>query len=172
MKFFKIVSFSLLMLIILTSFSQCSSTQKLQKKAPTDFSKVYFQRWTAGIKDGGSGIALYLELASELPKNIVLDSVYFRGKPAKLETKTQDSLLFIGYFRTDSNQKRDIIMSSNPLDEYHNKLGTVDENIPFELKDDECVISYKMGKDTKYFKIENIIEKEIISYPSTPNNKQ
>ena len=153
----------------MTSFSQCSSSQKLQENPPVTFGEVYFQRWNAGVKDGGSGINLFIPVTD---KSVVLDSVYFRGKSAKLETKPQSKMLYIGYFKTEFNQPKDIVMSSNPLDEYNNPLLIKKEKIPFALKDSECVVSYKDGQTTKYFKIENIIEKEAINYPSAPNNKQ
>jgi hypothetical protein len=154
--------------MIMTSFSQCSSSQKLQEKAPATFGEVYFQRWNAGIQDGGSGINLFIPVTDT---NVVLDSVYFRGKSAKLETKPTDTSLYVGRFKTEFNQPKDIVMSSNPLDEYNNPLPIQKERMPFTLKDSECVLSYKDGQTTKYFKIENIIEKEAINYPSAPNNK-
>lgn len=158
-----------MLLMIMTSFSQCSSSQKLQEKAPATFGEVYFQRWNAGIQGGGSGMNLFIPVTDN---NVVLDSVYFRGESTKLETKPQNKMLYIGYFKTEFNQPKDIVMSSNPLDEYNNLLLIKKEKIPFTLKDSECVVSYKDGQTTKYFKIENIIEKEAINYPSAPNNKQ
>ena len=168
MKLIKNSIFSIALLTIMTSFSQCSSSQKLQEKAPATFGDVYFQRWNAGIQGGGSGINLFIPVTDN---NVVLDSVYFRGKSAKLETKTTDTSLYIGRFKTEFNQPKDIVMSSNPLDEYNNPLPIQKEKIPFILKGSECVVSYKDGQTTKYFKIENIIEKEAINYPSAPNNK-
>jgi hypothetical protein len=171
MKFLKITSFSLVMLTIMASFSQCSGTQKLQKKVPIAFSEVYFQRWTAGVKGGGSGINLYIELASELPKNIQLDSVYFRGKSAKFETKPQNQLLYIGRFKTEFNQPKDLIMSSDSLNEYGNEMSVNTKRMPFNLKENEGVISYKEGKNTKYYKVENIVEKRALNYPSAAPDK-
>src|SRR5690606_41772555 len=88
MKLIKSSIFSIALLTIMTSFSQCSSSQKLQEKAPVTFGEVYFQRWNAGIQGGGSGINLFIPV---MDTNVVLDSVYFRGKSAKLETKPQRS---------------------------------------------------------------------------------
>ncbi|MEZ4856918.1 MAG: hypothetical protein R2812_10640 [Gelidibacter sp.] len=171
MKFLKITSFSLVMLTILASFSQCTSTQKLQKSVPIAFSEVYFQRWTAGVEGGGSGINLYIELASELPKNIQLDSVYFRGKAAKFETKPQNKLLYIGRFKTEFNPSKDLIMSNDSLNEYGNEMSVNIKKLPFNLKENEGIISYKEGKNTKYYKVENIVEKRVLNYPSAATNK-
>ena len=51
--------FNFLMLIIMAiSCSHCSSTNDLQKNPPFDLEKVYYEYWTSGVSDGGSGIKL------------------------------------------------------------------------------------------------------------------
>ena len=172
MKLTKNSIFSIALLTIMTSFSQCSSSQKLQEKAPLALGDVYFQRWNAGVQGGGSGINLFISTKTKNYNHTKLDSVYFRGKAAKLSIIEDKTIVYLGRFTSEFNQPKDIVMSSNPLDEYNNPLLVTKEKIPFELKDSECVVSYKVGQTTKYFKIENIIEKEVINYPSAPNNKQ
>ena len=160
----KIISVSLLSFIML-GFSQCSSTKMLQAEAPITVGKVYYQKWVAGVQGGGSGLNIFI------PSNdvsIVLDSVYFRGKAVKLETKIQDKSLYIGRFKSQFNQKQDLIMSSDSTAEYGNKLPIVEEQIPFELKPDECVVSYMDGNKTKYFRIGNVVEKATMHYPMSP----
>lgn len=159
----------LLMIAVMTSFSQCSSSQKLQKKAPIQFGDVYCQSWVAGIQGGGSGINIFIPVKDS---SVVLDSVYFRGKVTKLKVKPQNTLLYIGYFKTKFNQKQDVIMSSDTNAEYTNKMPEIDKKIPFDLKDDECVISYIENKTIKYFKINNVTEKQAQHYPSAPPNKR
>lgn len=155
------------MLLVMASFSQCSSTKKLQEKAPMALEQVYCQQWVAGIEGGGSGINIFIPVKD---KSVVLDSVYFRGKGVKLETK-DDELLFVGRFKSAFNQPKDMVFSNEPNAEYGNRLE-LPEKIPFELKDNECVISYIDGNTTKYFKVDNVVEKEMIAYPSAPPNKQ
>lgn len=167
----KIISNAFLMLIIMTSFSQCSSAQKLQKEAPVKFGTAYYQHWVAGIQGGGSGINLFIQTEGFSKENIQLDSVYFRGKASKFEVKPNNPSLFIGRFSLKSNQKKDIIMSNKPKAEYGNELPELKTKIPFELKDNECVVSYKEGDKTKYFKIENLVEQPPQYYPSAPPRK-
>jgi len=170
MRPLKAVIFSIIMLILAVSFSQCSNTKALQKKAPTEFGKSYFQRWNAGIKGGGSGLIIYIPIKDG---SIQLDSVYFRCKTTKLEVKPNNKTLYIGYFKTGFNiMKQDIIMSSNSKEEYGNQLPKTKEKPPFNLKDNECVVSYKNGNETLYYKIENITEQSTINYPTAPPNKQ
>ncbi|MBT8303849.1 MAG: hypothetical protein KJP09_05210 [Bacteroidia bacterium] len=56
-------------------------------------------------------------------------------------------------------------MSGDSKQEYGNKRPEDTEKIPFELKMNECVVSYKEGKKTKYFKIDEVEEKAAIPPP-------
>jgi hypothetical protein len=169
MKKMKSILHLLLMLVALTGFSQCSSTRILQENAPLEIGNVYFQKWIAGIQGGGSGINLFIPTTKS---SIKLDSVYFRDMAVKLESTPNDDVLYIGRFKSEFNQKKDIIMSSEPNAEFENPVPKIKRKSPFILKDNACVISYKEGDKTRYFKIENIAEKNLIAYPSAPPNKQ
>ncbi len=151
-----------LMLFIIVSFSQCASTLKLQDNLPLEIDEVYYQTWVAGVKGGGSGINVFIPIESN-SNDIVLDSMYFRGKSTKIEYV--NDALAVGRFKTEANQKQDIIMSNEPYAEYANKVPELPEKIPFELKDDECVVSYLEKNKIKYFKIEGIVKKESTRYP-------
>ncbi len=148
----------------MVSFSKCSTTKKLQNSAPFKIGQVYYQYWVAGVKGGGSGVNLFIPIASNL-KNITLDSVYFRGERSKLEST--DQILFVGRFQTTTNQNKDIIMSSDPYAEYGNKVPERPKKAPFKIKDSECVVSYKQGNTLKYYKISNIIKKDPEYKPGT-----
>jgi hypothetical protein len=163
MKLLKQTSFLIVMLILMASFSQCSTAQKLQKTAPTQFGDVYCQKWVAGVKGAGSGLNLFIPV---MDKSIQLDSAYFRGKSIKLEVReTDEGLLYVGRFKTELNTQKDIILSSDSKQEYVNKLSIKEENIPFELKDDECVVTYKQGDKILKYKISNVKQQEPLNYP-------
>lgn len=165
MKAFKKIISVILLSFAMLGFSQCSSTKKLQVEAPITVGKVYYQKWVAGVQGGGSGLNIFIPVNDT---SIILDSVYFRGRAAKLETKPQDQSLYIGRFISQFNQRQDIVMSSDSIAEYRNKLPIVAEHIPFELNPNECVVSYIDSKKTKYFKIDKIVEKASIHYPMAP----
>ena len=63
--------------------------------------------------------------------------------------------------KTNASQKPDLIMSSNPHEEYGNTFQKPKQadDIPFELNNTQCVISYKEGNKTSYFMIEGVIKK-------------
>lgn len=165
----KLITNAFLMALVTISFTQCSSAQKFQESTPFKIGDVYFQKWVAGVDGGSSGVNLFIPTEESSMK---LDSVYFRGKSVKLEVKKDVGILYIGRFKSTFNQKQDIILTDEPYGEYGNIVPEIPKKIPFDLKPSECVISYRVNELTQYFKIESIIEKPMISYPSAPPNKQ
>lgn len=161
MKPLKKIVFFLFIPVFMMSFSQCGSTKKFQEEVPLEIGQVSYQNWVAGVEGGGSGVNLFIPIVSN-SNNIILDSVYFKGKQAKLELKNQS--LFVGRFKNAANQKKDIVMSSDRIAEYKNPIPKIPKKIPFELKDNECVISYLEKNKIKYFKIEGIVKKESKHY--------
>ena len=152
----------------MSSFSQCSSSKKLDKKAPITFAEVYCQRWVGGVEGAGSGMNFTI-LADN--NELMLDSVYFRGRVTKLEYNDK-AKMYVGSFINAPTGPQDKVFSADPKEEYGNEMPKIPEKIPFELGDNECVVSYKSGDKTRYFKIENIKEKPLIAYPSAPRNGQ
>lgn len=169
MKLLNKITSLMLMVFVISSFSQCASTLKLQEDVPLEIGEVYYQHWVSGVKGGGSGVNLFIPIMSN-KNDIELDSVYFKGKQEKLELK--NNTIYIGRFASKSNQKQDIIMSSDPQAEYGNPVPEIPKEIPFKLEDSECVVSYKKGAKTLCFKISNITKKESERYPIAPPNRE
>ncbi|MFH4963765.1 hypothetical protein V8G69_02070 [Gaetbulibacter sp. M235] len=169
MSYFKKIGFFIITFFIAIIISQCSSAQKLQTSLPSQIGDVYYQNWVSGVKEGGSGTIIYIQIISE-SNQIELDNVYFQGKVAKLELT--DNMFAVGRFNSIMKSKGDTVMSSDPNAEYGNKVPELPKKAPFVLKDNQCVISYKEGNKIKYFKIDNIRKKELLAYPSSPNNKE
>jgi hypothetical protein len=165
MRTIKQISILAMLTLIMTSFSQCSSAQKLQKKAPIVFGETYYEQWVSGVAGGPSGINVFIELKDE---SLQLDSIYFRGKVSKFEVKPSNKLLFIGRFITESKDNIDMMISTNTNEEYSNKAPELPIKIPFELENDECVVSYKISGKTKYYKIANLVKKQSPDIPMSP----
>ena len=159
----------LLGIFLICSLSNCANGQKVQEDAPVPFQQAYFSTHTGGVKGAGSGLNLYIPVGSFNDAGIALDSVYFRGRRAALETKPQNENLYIAYFKTSGKEKApDLIMSSDPREEYGNRPPQIVEEIRFELEEDEAMVSFKKNGKTGYYKITGIEQKEDqveIKYP-------
>jgi hypothetical protein len=169
MKWIKTIILSVVTLSFMASFSQCSKEQRLEKKAPMEFGEVYYKKNAQAVRDLEPSLTLYIPIQEDSIK-IELDSVYFKGKSAKLVQSTQN--LYFSRFIMKPAYTEDIILSSDMAEEHKNKLPKRDSKIPFELKPNECIISYKMGGETKYYKISNIKEKRLKEVPMSPRNKR
>ena len=154
MKTIRIYTKLMLAGIVLSAFSQCSS-QKLVKTPPFVLGEVMAEEWVEAGENGASGTHLFIPV--EEGKAIPLDSVYFRGKAEKLEKIQRDSyLVYIGRFKNKTDGQEDMILHADPEKEFGNKPPELGKKIPFELEDDEAVVSFMEKGKTKYYKIEDI----------------
>ncbi|WP_424492845.1 hypothetical protein [Salinimicrobium sp. GXAS 041] len=156
-------------IFIIISMSNCANGQKITEEAPVAFQQAYYTPWVGGVKGSGAGYNLFIPVNGEMAE-VQLDSVYFRGKKAKLTTKPQNDNLYIGHFETSSGTKKapDLVMSSDPREEYGNQAPEIIRDFPFELKEDEAVVSFRKEGKTSYFKISNIQKRDSdvkINYP-------
>ena len=133
-----------------------------------DYSVVYFENWIAGIQGGGSGTNLFV--SKSVLNNKKLISAYFRGKVTDFEVLKPSSNFYIARFKGEANLKRDLNMDNDVIKEYGNKTPLASLHFPFELLNDEAVISYLENDIMKYLKLTNISQKESIPYPSAPRN--
>ena len=154
--------------LISASFINCSTvkTNTFTDAAPFIITAPYYNSWIAGIEGGGSGINVFLPVSDT--RNIDIDSIHFRGEKAIVEKKES---LIIGRFKTTLNQSRDLIMSSNPKDEFQNKVIYKFDLSPFVLADNECVVSYRLQNKRHYYKISDLKKAPHIAYPSAPSKK-
>lgn len=157
----KFISVLVLFSFTITLFYCSSSKYKLQKDSVLSPSGPYFQTWTAGIKDGGTGYHIYFPNLNPDEK-VTMDSVYFRGLKAKLVKATA---MYKAQLKDPSPYDRDMsIEAANKKEEK--------PFFPFELNRMECVLSYIEEGETKYLKISNLREKEGVYYPQGALNSQ
>ncbi|MDX1278820.1 hypothetical protein [Oceanihabitans sediminis] len=174
MKIIQTSFLSLTVLLSFVTFFNCSSVKQnnaennnsykylIQENPPIEITESYYQHWVADVKGGASGIYLHIYVKDNT-NNVLLESVYFRGMHAKLETIKPG---YVANFITEANYTNDIIMSSEPESEYANQIPSKDE-FPFKLKDNECVVGYNQRNTIKYFKIKNLFKKPMEIYPAT-----
>lgn len=86
-------------------------------------------------------------------KEIQLDSVYFRNHKASLKhVKSDENSVFSGSFTT-STIPHDYILSSDPKQEFGNKPPVTVSKLPFEIKENEAIVSYFYKDKINYYKI-------------------
>ncbi len=139
----------ILFLILVTS---CSSQDKIIKESTILAS---YQTWVAGVRGGGSGINFYVDLTSELPTNIELKRVIFRGYEVLFEK--QDNLHFQAMIKTPGNQEK--------FEGDHSQIFTSPKNALILAENEAILIFLKEGKEY-HQKITNIIQKPALEYPS------
>ena len=140
---------SILFLILVTS---CSSQDKVIKESAIVAS---YQGWVAGVRGGGSGINFYIDLKSELPANIELKKLIFRGYEVPFEK--QDNLHFQAMIKTPGNQEK--------IEGDDTQIYTSPKNA-LTLADNEAILIFlKNGKEYQQ-KITNVTEKPALEYPS------
>ncbi|KUO66411.1 MAG: hypothetical protein APF83_05860 [Lutibacter sp. BRH_c52] len=89
-------------------------------------------------------------------KEIKLDSVYFRNHKAPLKhVDSTENFIFAGSFTT-STTPHDYILHSDPKQEFGNKPSVTILNLPFELADNEVVVSYFYKDKINYYKISEV----------------
>ena len=158
-------------ILILLGFSNCANGKKLQEKAPQVFEPAFYYIWQGSNSNEGSGLNFFLPVRTSAKVVVVPDSVYFRGRRAKLELHRENSLLYVGRFTLPSKTEEDFVMSSDPREEYGNPIPRIKEKNPFDLKQDEAVISYTEDGERKYTKLSGV-EKQDKVLIKKPQNLQ
>lgn len=154
-------------LTLLILFSNCgsgkteTSTYFFEENPPFRVEAASYQQWVAGTPQGGSGVNVFISF-STIQESVVFKEIYFRGKKTEVVTSAAVRVQYVGYFKNES--KQDVIMDSNSIKE---AVNTPPNKIPFQLNDDEAVISYEFNREIGYFKIENLEQKEMLAYPAS-----
>lgn len=167
---------SSVLIALVICFSQCSSSQKAMKTnktitvSKTQQNDVYYQHWVAGVQGGGSGTNVFV--AQAVLNDIIPVEAFFRNKISVIEPiKQQGKIYFVGRFKGTANQTKDYIMDGDAKQEHQNTVATKPKPkrpFPFELADDELVLSYKKDNAINYLKIKGVQEKPSLAYPSAP----
>lgn len=135
------------------SASKCDDSKEFVETPPFKTGEVMSEAWED--EKNKSGTNLFIPIVEG--KEIQLDSAYFRGEIVKLEKIKRDSyLVYIGRFKNTLIANRDIIMHADPKKEVGNVPPLPKKKMPFELKENEAVISFIVDGEEKYCKLENI----------------
>jgi hypothetical protein len=130
-------------------FASCAGNKDLQGKAPANMGNAYYT-------SQGETITLYIPVSSIQTNRVSLDSVYFRNKKASLVTSPDKPGVYMATFEMG---KPDMIMSSDPKEEYGNKMPQKMDKMDFELNDDEAVLIFTQNSKVKYYKLTGVKER-------------
>ncbi len=160
-QFVILLSVAMLSLVFL---SQCTGSKSIfQQNPPFSVSDAHYQDWVGG-QPGNIGTSVHINITA-IDGNVRPDTLFFRDKKAAIYIKTgESSNLWVANFR--SSTPRDINMYSDPKEEYGNKAPSNDK-FPFELSENEAVISYYVNEKRLYYKITDLQKKQTLFLPST-----
>ena len=150
------------MIVVLSfSLSACSSQHKMVAQAPFEMGEATCQAWAGGRAESGSGMLLEIPVLSENLDKMKLQQAFFRGKIADIEMEKADKgWIAKANFKNRNMEKTDLVMHADPKQEVGNQPPKPKEKFPFELENDQCVLSFLDGETIKYYKVENIKEKK------------
>lgn len=155
MKNLKKAIYAIVFAVTLFSFFQCTSTKiatsNFEKQTPFTVKSVVFQEWYAGIKVGGTGINIFVPVYN-IEEGVTINEVYFRNLRGKLV----------------KNESKYTAVLKHPSSNYTFQKAEKSIDYPFNLKDDECVISYSENGQIKYHKIISLNEVAGTYYENGP----
>ena len=149
----KVVLNLLLGTAILFSFSQCGASKNNSyqlEKTPFLIEKSVYVDWVAGVRGGGSGTNVIIEIKNLKESDAKIKNIYFRKKKVEVEINNTS---YIGRFKKDLNQKDDLVLHKDPKKEFGNQVPIIESDFPFDLENDETVISYLEKGKLKFHKI-------------------
>jgi len=130
-------------------FASCAGNHGLQEKAPATMESSYYTTQ-------GEVITLYIPVTAIQSNRVSLDEVYFRNKRANLITSPENPGVYMATFEMG---KPDMIMSSNPKEEFGNKMPQKMEKMDFELDEDEAILIFTQNSKVKYYKLTGVKER-------------
>ena len=135
--------------LVTALFANCAGKKDLQEKAPVKMDNAYYT-------SQGDIIKLFIPVTTIQTNRVSLDSVYFRNKKtALIESPNSPGV----YMATVIMEKPDMIMSSDPKEEYGNKMPQKMKKMDFELKDDEAILIFTQNSKVKYYKLTGVKER-------------
>lgn len=146
---------SLFFILVILLSNSCKTTEAASgiDEHPFKVVRATYNNWVGG-QPGSKGI--HVKIIIDNP-SVQLDSIYFRHQKIALsKEEITGKELFIGNYNTPY-VKKDMRLSSNPMDEYGNEPPPVISNKKlFDLKDEGAVVNYRYKGKVHYLKIEKL----------------
>lgn len=122
---------------------------QFEKENALKFTKATYTKWVAGIQGGGAGYSINIIMDASTPKDIKLDSLYF--KTYAISLISNEDTIYTGHI--DTGENKDVIspIYGNTQEKEQPKEDETSK-IPFDISGDEAVIVYYQNGITKYYK--------------------
>lgn len=154
------ILYKLITLFLSISMLSCGSTKSdvLKLDEQTQIKEIYSQNWVAGVRGGGAGINVFVNLNTPFEEGTVLEKIQFKTYEANFE-KT-DELRYVARINTGQNK-----LKGNNV-EVTDSEDAIPNDSQINLKENQAILFFK--KEGKEFSkiIENVEEREMIAYPS------
>ncbi len=137
------------LMVITALFTNCAGSKGLEEQAPAQIQRAY-------VVQDNNIMNLYIPVRSIQDERVNLESVYFREMKSDLKLDETQPGVYVARFVTG---RGDMVMSSNPKEEYGNRLPQKKVDVPFKLKDDEAILVFSENENTKYYKLRDIKER-------------
>ena len=154
------IVYKIMTLFLSTLMLSCGSsnvdTQKLDGQ--TQIKEIYSQSWVAGVRGGGAGINVFVNLNNPFDEELTLEKIQFKTYEARFE-KTNE-LSYLARINTGQNRLKGINVEVTDAEE------VVVNNPEINLKEKQAILFFKKDGKTYSKIIENVEEREMIAYPS------
>ncbi len=159
-------TFTYMILALSLSITGCTSQKKLVAEPPVTMGTATCQAWAGGRAETGSGMLLEIPIEETTVSESLFDKAYFRGKIAEVTVESTENgwVAKANFMNSNGMGKSDMVMDADPKNEVGNKPPQLAEKFPFELENDQCVLSFMQDGTTKYFKVTGIKEKKPLFY--------
>lgn len=153
----------------------CSSQKQFESNPPFAVTHPTAQVIASGRESGGTATEISFRWTVDDPREVELDSLYFRGRALKpVLTDTETGVVVSARYPTPRLERPDLIMDADSLREVGNQPPAPlpgQKTFPFDLKRDQAVLSYRLGPDParRYFRITGIVEKPARALPGRPH---
>jgi hypothetical protein len=147
---------------LIVCITSCSSQKENINKENVQIS---YQKWTAGVRGGGSGINIFIDLKEPLDKEVAIEKAQILYYETTQIDKINDTQ-YVCHVRSEFNNR---ILDENPDNEYGNQPPVF--RLKDTLKEGTIKLFFKKAGKTTIQTFENVKEKELLAYPSAkPRN--
>ncbi|MFT5755231.1 MAG: hypothetical protein ACI9FW_001991 [Flavobacterium sp.] len=150
----------LVITLLLFGIFSCSSSKEIPQDLSENIETVFYQKWVAGVKGGGSGINFHVVLKKPLVEEYKLEKVHFDSYEESFQKLSETE-----YIARIINHQNDLILDANPEKEYGNKAQEV------KLKPGVAILYFKIKGKEIIKSFQNVKERPMIAFPSRNKEK-